>query len=108
MAVFDIRKRLIRDYRDYVESIIQTRDSRIHAHVHQLLDEGELCPEGLIQADPILVYPAQDVGWEPDFGGYIAQDVGWGPVFGGHAAQGVGWGPVFGGILFRFQVERGQ
>jgi len=62
MAVFDIRKRLIRDYRDYVERFIQTRDSRIHAHVRQLLDEGELCPEALIQADPILIYPAQGVG----------------------------------------------
>jgi len=52
MDVFDFRSRLVRDYRDYVESFIQIKDPRIHDYVHQILDQGELWPEPLIQLNP--------------------------------------------------------
>ncbi|NLP10705.1 DEAD/DEAH box helicase, partial [bacterium] len=52
MDVFDFRSRLVRDYRDYVESFIQIKDPRIYAYVHQILDQGELWPEPLIQLNP--------------------------------------------------------
>ncbi len=52
MDVFNFRKQLIRDYRDYVESFIQINDPRIHSYVHEILDNGELWPEALIQLNP--------------------------------------------------------
>ena len=58
MDVFDFRKRLIRDYRDYIESFIQIKDPRIWDHVHKVLDEGELWPESLIQLNPAFAHGA--------------------------------------------------
>ena len=52
MDVFDFRRQLIRDYRDYVESFIQIKDPDIRSYVHDILDNGELWPEALIQLNP--------------------------------------------------------
>ena len=52
MQVFDFRERLIRDYASYIESFIQIQDLRIHDHVRQVLDDGTLWPQPLIQLNP--------------------------------------------------------
>ena len=52
MHVFDFRERLIRDYASYIESFIQIQDPRIHEHVRQVLDDGTLWPQPLIQLNP--------------------------------------------------------
>ena len=52
MDAFAIRDQLVADYADYVRSFITVRDSRMHAHVDEVLDGGTLWPEPLIQLNP--------------------------------------------------------
>lgn len=52
MNVFDLRNRLINDYKDYVQSFIRIRDDRILNYVENCLSRGELWPEPLIQLNP--------------------------------------------------------
>jgi hypothetical protein len=42
MNVFELRKRLVDDYRSYVKSFIAIADSRIREHVDIELDDNEL------------------------------------------------------------------
>ncbi|TVM03119.1 MAG: hypothetical protein CV087_06840 [Candidatus Brocadia sp. WS118] len=52
MNVFDLRNKLITDYKDYVQSFIQIRDDHIRNYVENCLSRGELWPEPLIQLNP--------------------------------------------------------
>ena len=52
MNVFEGRDNLINDYREYVESFIRIRDARIKKYVDNVLAEGALWPEPLIQLNP--------------------------------------------------------
>ncbi|HLZ97555.1 MAG TPA: hypothetical protein VKP66_06365, partial [Steroidobacteraceae bacterium] len=52
MNVFELRDRLIDDYRAYVESFIQIRDPRIKAYVQESLSSGVLWPDPLLQMNP--------------------------------------------------------
>ena len=52
MDVFDLRKRLVSDYRDYTRSFIKIRDPRIGAFVDGILDAEGFWPEPLLQLNP--------------------------------------------------------
>jgi ATP-dependent helicase YprA (DUF1998 family) len=53
MNVFELRKRLIDDYRAYVKSFISIADPRIRQHVDKELDENELLwPQARIGLNP--------------------------------------------------------
>jgi ATP-dependent helicase YprA (DUF1998 family) len=53
MNVFELRKRLIDDYRAYVKSFISIADQRIREHVDRELDENELLwPQARIGLNP--------------------------------------------------------
>lgn len=52
MDVFELRKKLIDDYRAYVSSFISIRDDRIRDLVDQELAEGLLWPEPQIGLNP--------------------------------------------------------
>ncbi|MBF6596052.1 MAG: DEAD/DEAH box helicase [Thermaceae bacterium] len=52
MNVFDLRNRLIDDYKSYVSSFVNIRDERIRDHVRESLDSGALWPDPLIQLNP--------------------------------------------------------
>jgi hypothetical protein len=42
MDVFELRRRLVHGYRDYVGSFIRVRDARLREFVTRALDEGRL------------------------------------------------------------------
>ena len=52
MDVFDLRNRLVSDYRDYTRSFIKIRDPRIGAFVDGILDAEGFWPEPLLQLNP--------------------------------------------------------
>jgi hypothetical protein len=52
MNVFDLRGRLIEDYRLYVESFIQIEDGRIRALVEEEIENGLLRPAPQVQLNP--------------------------------------------------------
>ena len=52
MNVFDLRKRLVSDYRDYTRSFIKIRDPRIKGFVDNVLDAEGFWPEPLLQLNP--------------------------------------------------------
>jgi ATP-dependent helicase YprA (DUF1998 family) len=52
MEVFELRDRLIDDYASYISSFIQIRDERIYNYVNQIMAEGLLWPDPLIQLNP--------------------------------------------------------
>jgi hypothetical protein len=53
MNVFELRKRLVDDYRSYVKSFIAIADSRIREHVDIELDDNELLrPQARIDLNP--------------------------------------------------------
>ncbi len=52
MNVFEVRDKLVRDYRSYVSSFMRIRDQRIREYVDRSLDEGLLWPDPLIQLNP--------------------------------------------------------
>ncbi|HOX44531.1 MAG TPA: DEAD/DEAH box helicase [Myxococcota bacterium] len=52
MDVFELRKKLVKDYANYVQSFIQIADPRIQHHVQDELERGVLWPEPLIQLNP--------------------------------------------------------
>lgn len=52
-TIFDVHRRLLGDYRDFVHSFIQIADDRARAFVEQaLLEEERLWPEPLLQLSP--------------------------------------------------------
>jgi len=52
MNVFELRKRLIADYGNFVRSFFHIQDRRIHQKVEEELAAGLLWPEPLIQLNP--------------------------------------------------------
>lgn len=52
MDVFELRERLVTDYRSYTRSFIKIRDPRIAEFVDTALDAGAFWPEPLIQLNP--------------------------------------------------------
>ena len=52
MDVFDLRNRLVSDYRDYTRSFIKIHDPRIGAFVDGILDAEGFWPEPLLQLNP--------------------------------------------------------
>ena len=62
MDVFDLRDRLIDDYRRYVASFMALRDRRIRERVQTSLDEGTLWPEPRIGLNPAF----EPGGWIDD------------------------------------------
>ena len=52
LDVFDLRERLVRDYRDYTRSFIKIRDPRIEAFVDSHLAGEGFWPEPLLQLNP--------------------------------------------------------
>ncbi len=60
MNVFELRNRLVDDYKSYVSSFIQIRNNRIREHVDDQLNRGLLWPEPLIQLNPAF-QPASSV-----------------------------------------------
>lgn len=60
MDVFELRDRLIDDYRDYILSFVQPRDKRVWDAVTKAIDDGALWPEPLIQMNPAFE-PGGDV-----------------------------------------------
>ena len=52
MDVFDLRHRLVSDYRDYTRSFIRIRDPRIKGFVDDVLDKEGFWPEPLLQLNP--------------------------------------------------------
>jgi len=52
MNVFDIRQRLVDEYREYVQSFVDIADPRIEDKVSSHLSGGELWPEPLLQLNP--------------------------------------------------------
>ena len=52
MDVFDLREKLVSDYKSYTSSFIKIRDERIKSFVDGSLDAGEFWPEPLLQLNP--------------------------------------------------------
>ena len=52
MGVFDLRRRLVSDYRSYTRSFIKIRDSRIDGFVDGILGAEGFWPEPLLQLNP--------------------------------------------------------
>ena len=52
MDVFDLRNRLVSDYRSYTRGFIKIRDARIEAFVDGILGAGGFWPEPLLQLNP--------------------------------------------------------
>ena len=52
MIVFDLRSRLVSDYRRYTRSFIKIRDERIKEFVDRRLDGDGFWPEPLLQLNP--------------------------------------------------------
>ena len=52
MNIFQIRKQLIQDYQEYVQSFLLIKDKRIKEHVEDYLKKGELWPEPFLQMNP--------------------------------------------------------
>lgn len=63
MNVFELRNRLIEDYRAYVTSFVSIRDPRIQERVEEDLAEG-------------LLWPEPRVGLNPAFGWYLVPNKG--------------------------------
>ncbi len=52
LDVFQLRRQLVSDYCTYLQSFLNLRDTRISAHVEQVMAAGQLWPEPLIQMNP--------------------------------------------------------
>ena len=55
MDVFDLRARLVSDYKSYTQSFIKIRDSRIKEFVDNSLNIGAFWPEPLLQLNPTFL-----------------------------------------------------
>jgi len=52
MNIFRLHKKIISDYRSYIESFLFIKDSKIHDVVTEDLKQGRLWPEPLVQFNP--------------------------------------------------------
>jgi len=60
MDVFDLRERVVTEYRNYVQGFLRIADERIRRFVINVLERGDLWPDPLVQLNP---------GYE--YGGYV-------------------------------------
>jgi hypothetical protein len=49
MQAFKIRKAIVDDYKNYLNSFTNIRDSRIHEKVQEAFEKGMFLPEPLLQ-----------------------------------------------------------
>ncbi len=54
MDVFDVRQKLISDYRDFTTAFVDVSDERIKQHVAEQLDRGEQWPEPWLSLNPMF------------------------------------------------------
>lgn len=52
LDIFQLRNQVINDYRQYIESFLKIRDTKVKEFVNQELDKGQLWPNPLIQLNP--------------------------------------------------------
>ncbi len=52
MDVFDLRRNLVSDYRDYTRSFIKIRDAKIKGYFDDILEAEGFWPEPLLQLNP--------------------------------------------------------
>ena len=52
LDVFQLRDRVVEEYRDYVQSFVRVLDDRIDDFISSRLDEGELWPAAELQLNP--------------------------------------------------------
>jgi hypothetical protein len=53
MSIFELHRRVLEDYQDFIRAFVIARDPRIQAEIHRLLqDEQHLWPEPLVQLSP--------------------------------------------------------
>jgi ATP-dependent helicase YprA (DUF1998 family) len=52
LDVFELRRKLVKDYGEYATSFVNIADDRIREHIDQELKGGLLWPEPLIQLNP--------------------------------------------------------
>ena len=52
LDVFELRERVVDEYRDYVRSFVNVLDDRIDEYVHDRLGKGELWPAAVLQLNP--------------------------------------------------------
>jgi len=52
LDIFQFRNQVIGDYRQYIESFLKIRDSKVKAFVDQELDKGQLWTDPLVQLNP--------------------------------------------------------
>lgn len=52
MNVFELRDRVIAEYRDYFESFLQILDDRVATFVRERLAAGDLWPDAVLQLNP--------------------------------------------------------
>src|SRR5689334_14950040 len=50
--VFGLRDHVVREYREYVDSFVHIRDQRIERFVEEMLAQGELWPDAVLQLNP--------------------------------------------------------
>ncbi|GAB3811462.1 hypothetical protein [Micromonospora zhanjiangensis] len=63
MDVFDVRDRLIEDYREFTSSFVHPRDERIGAHVDRLTASGYQWPAPYLSLNPNFASGARSAGW---------------------------------------------
>ncbi|MCC6316004.1 MAG: DEAD/DEAH box helicase, partial [Thermomicrobiales bacterium] len=78
--VFDLRERVVGEYRDYVESFVRILDPDIDAFVRDTLAAGELWPDAVLQLNP--AYEEGGVLQELANRGVVARETA--RFFGGH------------------------
>ena len=55
LDIFQLRDRVVADYRDYVQSFINIKDQRIESYIERQLAAGELWPDPVLQLNPAYV-----------------------------------------------------
>jgi superfamily II DNA/RNA helicase len=52
LDIFELREQVISDYRNYIESFLKIRDSKIKTFIQNELDKGQLWKDPLVQINP--------------------------------------------------------
>ena len=52
LDIFQLRKAVVDEYKDYVQSFINIHDDRIQTYVDRQLAQGELWPDPVLQLNP--------------------------------------------------------
>ena len=67
LDVFQLRERVVGEYRDYLESFVHILDPRLDAFVRDELAKGRLWPDAVLQLNPAYV-PGPTLGELADGG----------------------------------------